>query len=70
MATTNSGSGITTGSLDTSAEAISPAELGNGAIIQVVQSVKTDHHDGTSGGGTFEDIGGTDQAGSGSVWCC
>ena len=41
-----------------------------GAILQVYQSVKTDHHDGTSGGGTFEDIGGTDQAGSGSVWCC
>ena len=42
----------------------------NGPILQIVQSVKTDHHDGTSGGGTFEDIDGTDQAGAGSVWCC
>ena len=70
MATTISGSGITTGSLDTSAEAISPAELGNGCIIQVVQSVKSDLHEGTAGAGTYEDIDGTDQNGSGSVWCC
>ena len=41
-----------------------------GAIVQVVQSLKTDHHDGTSGGGTFEDIDGTDQEDAGSVWCC
>ena len=49
MATTISGSGITTGSLDTSAEAISPAELGNGAIIQVVQTVVTAASDVNSG---------------------
>jgi len=42
MATTISGSGITTGTLDTSAEAISTAELGNGAIIQVAQVIKND----------------------------
>ena len=48
MATTISGSGITTGSLDTSAEAISPAELGNGAIIQVVQTVVTAASDAVS----------------------
>ena len=41
-----------------------------GAIVQVVQSVKTDTHAGTAGAGTFEDIGGTDQDGDGSVWCC
>ena len=41
MASTISGSGITTRTLDTSAEAISTAELGNGAIIQVQNTTFT-----------------------------
>ena len=52
MATTISGSGITTGSLDTSAEAISTAELGNGGIAQVQQTSFTTNSDvsmGTAG---------------------
>ena len=56
--------------ITTPAEGISPATLGNGAIIQVVQSVKTDLHEGTAGQGSYEDIDGTDHDGSGSVWCC
>ena len=42
MASTISGSGITTGTLDTTAEAISTAELGNGAIVQVQNTTTSD----------------------------
>ena len=38
-----------------------------GAIVQIVQSSKLDTWDTTT---TFADISGTDQAGSGSVFCC
>ena len=42
MPTTIEGTGITTGTLSTTNEAISTAELGNGAIIQIVQCIKHD----------------------------
>ena len=42
MPTTIEGTGITTGTLSTTNEAISTAELGNGAIIQVVTCIKND----------------------------
>ena len=39
-----------------------------GKILQVVQSTKTDHF--TTGSNSYVDVTGTDQGGSGSVWCC
>ena len=45
------------------------AEAGGGKLLQVVSSIKTDTF--TKGTSTdWLDIDGTDQAGSGSVWCC
>ena len=64
-------SGISVGGLpDGSVDRDTLAAAAKGSILQVVQSVKTDNQDGTAAGGTFADITGTDQAGSGSVWCC
>jgi hypothetical protein len=40
-----------------------------GKLLQVIQSVKTDTDSTSSTGTSFVDIAGTDQAGSGSVWC-
>ena len=45
------------------------ASAGGGKLLQVIQSVKTDTDSTSSTGTSFVDIAGTDQAGSGSVWC-
>ena len=45
------------------------AAAGGGKLLQVIQSVKTDTDSTSSTGTSFVDIAGTDQAGSGSVWC-
>jgi len=65
MAITLNGSGGVTG-----LTALPDSAMSSGSIIQVVQSVKTDLHEGTAGQGSYEDIDGTDHDGSGSVWCC
>ena len=64
MASTISGSGITTGTLDTSAEAISTAELGNGAIIQVASVIKNDtwYENNVAEGGFSSVVGGLTQS--------
>ena len=56
MASTISGSGITTGTLDTTAEAISTAELGNGAIVQVQSTCKTDGWSESVGAGATSSV--------------
>ena len=70
MAITISGSGTVTGLSAggiSNTKAIASAAMPAGSVIQTIQSTKTDTASYNST--TWADIAGTDQAGSGSIWC-
>ena len=52
----------------TNAELEFAADTG-GKVLQVIQSTKTNQNDVTGSNGAFQNIPGTDQNGSGSVFC-
>ena len=61
-------SGLSVGGLpDGSVDRDTLATAAKGSILQIVQSTKLDTWDTET---TFTDISGTDQSGSGSVFCC
>ena len=53
----------------TNAELEFAAEGASGKVLQVIQSTKTNHSDVTGANGAFQNIPGTDQNGSGTVFC-